>query len=471
MFNGARSLRSRLIIGSVALTGVAGVAIGAASLIGVRGFLVNQLDDDVIQTAALVRSLAADELQSRINGPGLPVGTVIAITNNVGAQAVYLDRRAHADRIGDTDLRGLKNAVWVDTTTAQTVVLGDFGAYRMVSASNTIDQHVIVGLPTTAVDRTVGRIGLFVMGILVVVLSVVAFATRKVIDIAVEPLTMMRETANRIAELPLESSDVGVTDRVAIVDPDTEVGQLGRAFNHMLDNVDEALTARRVSESKMRQFVADASHELRTPLTAIRGYSELTRRHNMDVSDDVRHALSRIESESIRMTALVEDLLLLARLDEGRAVDLTALDVSAVVKDAVNDARVAGPDHTWKVTAPRGLTVAADKHRIYQVLANLLSNARTHTPAGTTVTVRAQRVDANIAITVTDNGPGIPREVLEHVFERFARADTSRQRATGSTGLGLAIVDGLVHAHGGNITVSSEPGDTQFTITLPARQR
>jgi two-component system OmpR family sensor kinase len=217
----------------------------------------------------------------------------------------------------------------------------------------------------------------------------------------------------------------------------------------------------------MRQFVADASHELRTPLTAIRGYSELTRRHNMDVSEDVRHALSRIEGESVRMTALVEDLLLLARLDEGRALDLNRLDVSAVIKDAVNDARVAGPGHTWKVTAPRGLNINADKHRIHQVIANLLSNAQTHTPAGTAVTVKASRVESHVVITVTDNGPGIPTEILGHVFERFARADTSRQRATGSTGLGLAIVDGLVRAHGGSISVASVPGNTQFTISLP----
>jgi two-component system OmpR family sensor kinase len=167
------------------------------------------------------------------------------------------------------------------------------------------------------------------------------------------------------------------------------------------------------------------------------------------------------------MTALVEDLLLLARLDEGRALDLTRLDVSTVIKDAVNDAQVAGPDHTWKVTAPRGLAIDADKHRIHQVIANILSNAQTHTPAGTTVTVKASRVESDVVITVTDNGPGIPSEILGHVFERFARADTSRQRATGSTGLGLAIVDGLVRAHGGSITVSSVPGNTQFTITIP----
>jgi two-component system OmpR family sensor kinase len=179
MFNGARSLRSRLIIGSVALTGVAGIAIGAASLIGVRGFLVNQLDEDVTQTAALVRSLASDELQSRINGPGLPVGTVIAITSYGGSQAVYLDRRAHADRIDNDDLEGLRRAVWADNDAAQTVKLGDFGTYRMVSASHSGDEHVIVGLPTSAVDRTVGRIGLFVMGILVAVLGAVAIAPQR----------------------------------------------------------------------------------------------------------------------------------------------------------------------------------------------------------------------------------------------------------------------------------------------------
>jgi two-component system OmpR family sensor kinase len=242
---------------------------------------------------------------------------------------------------------------------------------------------------------------------------------------------------------------------------------LGTAFNRMLDNVDEALTARRASEAKLRQFVSDASHELRTPLTAIRGYSELTRRHNMDVSDEVRHALSRIESESVRMTELVEDLLLLARLDEGRELELTRLDVSKLLKDAVNDAQVAGADHTWTVKTSRGLSVAADKNRLHQVFTNLLANARTHTPAGTTVTVTATGTDTDVVITVADDGPGIPADVRDSLFERFVRADTSRQRATGSTGLGLAIVDGLVHAHKGTIVVTSVPGDTRFTITLP----
>ena len=187
----------------------------------------------------------------------------------------------------------------------------------------------------------------------------------------------------------------------------------------------------------------------------------------MDMSDDLRHALDRIESESVRMSALVEDLLLLARLDEGRDLDLNPLDVSKLVKDAVNDATVASPEHVWKVKTARGATIAADRDRFYQVLVNLLANARTHTPAGTIVTTTVSVADDAVTITVADNGPGIPPEIRESLFERFARADTSRARATGSTGLGLAIVEGLVRAHKGTIVVHSEPGDTRFVVTLP----
>jgi two-component system OmpR family sensor kinase len=235
----------------------------------------------------------------------------------------------------------------------------------------------------------------------------------------------------------------------------------------MLDNVDEALTARRESEAKVRQFVADASHELRTPLTAIRGYSELTRRQNMNMSADLRHSLDRIESESIRMTALVEDLLLLARLDEGLDFDRTRVDVAKLAKDAVNDAQVASPVHVWNVKTSRGATILADRNRIYQVLVNLLTNARTHTPPGTVVTTTVATTDDNVVITVADNGPGIPAEIRESLFERFVRADTSRTRATGSTGLGLAIVQGIVRALKGTIEVESEPGDTRFVVTIP----
>jgi two-component system OmpR family sensor kinase len=299
------------------------------------------------------------------------------------------------------------------------------------------------------------------------IVVIVVLAGRKSVDLALRPLERVRETAQRVSGLNLAVGDAPLTERVTIDQPDTEVGQLGQAFNHMLDNVDEALTARRESEAKVRQFVADASHELRTPLTAIRGYSELTRRQNMDMSPDLRHSLDRIESESIRMTALVEDLLLLARLDEGLDFDRTRVDVAKLAKDAVNDAQVASPVHVWNVKTSRGATILADRNRIYQVLVNLLTNARTHTPPGTVVTTTVATTDDSVVITVADNGPGIPAEIRESLFERFVRADTSRTRATGSTGLGLAIVQGIVRALKGTIEVESEPGDTRFVVTIP----
>lgn len=461
----SRSLRVQLILGSVALTGIAGIAVGAASILGVRGFMLNQLDDEVRQTAQLITTLNRNELREQIDGPGFPVGTVIAVTTYGEANAVFLDERAHAEAIDQADLAELKSGV--HGKEPHSVRLGDLGNYRVVAASERGDESVVVGLPMGIIDRTLSRIGLFTFVLLTAVLAIVAFVTRRVIDTAITPLEKMRLTALSISKSPIGVGNTTITERVEVTDPDSEVGELGNAFNQMLDHVDDALTARRASEAKVRQFVSDASHELRTPLTAIRGYSELTRRHNMDVSEDVRHALSRIESESIRMTELVEDLLLLARLDEGRDLEMTTLDVSKLLKDAVNDAQVAGPDHTWTVKASRGLSVSADKHRLHQVFTNLLANARTHTPAGTAVSVTATGTDTDVVIVVADNGPGIPADIRESLFERFVRADTSRQRATGSTGLGLAIVDGLVRAHKGTIAVDSEPGNTRFTITLP----
>jgi two-component system OmpR family sensor kinase len=187
----------------------------------------------------------------------------------------------------------------------------------------------------------------------------------------------------------------------------------------------------------------------------------------MDMSPDLRHSLDRIESESIRMTALVEDLLLLARLDEGRDFDLAPVDISTLAKDAVADAMVAAPEHTWKIKTARGAMILADRNRFYQVLVNLLANARTHTPAGTIVSTSVVVTSESVTITVADNGPGIPDEIRGSLFERFARADTSRARVTGSTGLGLAIVDGLVRAHEGSIVVESAPGNTRFVVTVP----
>jgi two-component system OmpR family sensor kinase len=236
----------------------------------------------------------------------------------------------------------------------------------------------------------------------------------------------------------------------------------------MLEHVASALTARQASENKVRAFVADASHELRTPLASIRGYAELTRRGGHDLPEDVSHALGRVESESVRMTALVEDLLLLARLDEGSALEGDTVDLSRLVIDSVSDARAAGPDHVWKLDLPDEPVLARGDHfRLHQVVMNLLSNARTHTPPGTVVTTSLARDRDTAVIEVRDTGPGIDDELVPTIFERFVRGDSSRSRASGSTGLGLAIVTAVVDAHGGRAEVESQPGMTVFRVILP----
>jgi len=238
----------------------------------------------------------------------------------------------------------------------------------------------------------------------------------------------------------------------------------------MLGHVEDALARRQASESRLRRFAADASHELRTPLAAIRGYAELARRDPGTLPPEVAHALDRVESESARMSALVEDLLLLARLDAGRPLESAPVDLTRLALDATSDARAAGPDHRWRLELPEGpVPVSGDDQRLHQVIANLLSNARTHTQAGTTVVVAVSRAgDGGTAeLSVTDDGPGIPAELQPDLFERFVRGDSSRSRAAGSTGLGLSIVAAVVAAHHGTVGVTSEPGRTRFLITLP----
>ena len=218
----------------------------------------------------------------------------------------------------------------------------------------------------------------------------------------------------------------------------------------------------------MRQFVADASHELRTPLAAIRGYAELTRRGNYDLPSDVVHSLGRVESEATRMTSLVEDLLLLARLDEGRDLESAPLDLTRLLIDSVSDAHAAGPDHEWSLDLPEEpVMIEGDVARLHQVFANLLGNARVHTPVGTGVVTSVVIDGPRAVVTVSDDGPGIPAELQPVLFERFARGDSSRSRAAGSTGLGLAIVAAVVEGHGGTVEVQSEPGSTSFRVILP----
>ncbi len=349
--------------------------------------------------------------------------------------------------------------------------LGRLGNYRLLARSVASGQVAVVGLPLAPVDDTLWTVMALETAVALAGLMAAATAGVWIVRTNLRPLRRVAATATRVAELPLDRGEVTLPVRVPAADtnPHTEVGQVGAALNRLLGHVANALAVRQASEMRVRQFVADASHELRTPLAAIRGYAELTRRGRDEIPPDVAYALRRVESESARMTSLVEDLLLLARLDSGRPLECEPVDVCQLVVDAVHDAHVAGPDHRWRLDLPDGpITVIGDPHRLHQVLANLLANARIHTPPGTTVTVGIHGDHGRQAVLrVVDDGPGIPTELQPDVFERFARGDSSRSRAAGSTGLGLAIVAAVVDAHHGHVDLASRPGHTAFTVRLP----
>jgi two-component system, OmpR family, sensor kinase len=362
------------------------------------------------------------------------------------------------------------------TYTLDLAVLG--GDYRLTSFAGQDKDILITGLPMSDVEHIIGQLAITELIAFLCVLLLAGVLGTVLVRVSLRPLRRVAATATRVTELPLDAGDVSLPDGVPDTDPRTEIGQVGAAFNRMLGHVERALGRRAASEARLRRFAADASHELRTPLSAIRGYAELALRHPGPVPEEVTHALRRVQSESMRMSVLVDDLLLLARLDSGRPLDRAPVDLTRLAIEVTSDARVARSGHRWRLDLPDDpVLVEGDEHRLHQVLANLLSNAGKHTPPGSTVTVALAVTGHLVEMTVTDDGPGIPDDLLPDLFERFTRADTSRARnadsadadggAGHSTGLGLAIVDAVVAAHGGSVTVTSHPGMTRFTVLLP----
>nr|WP_269328553.1 HAMP domain-containing sensor histidine kinase [Kineosporia babensis] len=335
---------------------------------------------------------------------------------------------------------------------------------------------LVTGLPLSSVQAAIWRLTAVVTGVSVFGLLTVAVLGGLIVRRTLRPLNRVAQVASGVTELPLHQGQTDLPVRVpeADTDPATEVGQVGAALNTLLGHVDSALQARNAADARMRRFVADASHELRTPLASIRGYAELTRRTRAEVPPEVAHALSRVESEAIRMSGLVEELLLLARLDGGREIEREPVDLTDLLVNTISDAHAAGPEHRWQLDLPEVPVVATgDESQLHQVVVNLLGNARVHTPPGTTVKAALrlltdQHGRPEALFTVTDNGPGIAPDLLPEVFERFARGDNSRSRTAGSTGLGLSIVSAVVSAHGGTVDVTSQPGRTCFSVRLPA---
>ena len=267
--------------------------------------------------------------------------------------------------------------------------------------------------------------------------------------------------------MPLSTGAVGTTVRVPdeLTDPETEVGQVGEALNKLLQHMEAALDARHESEQQARTFLADASHELRTPLSTIKGYAELSRRTGRADPDQI---LAKVEAEAGRMSSLVEDMFLLARLDAGREIERHDVDLTRLVVEAVNDARVVDPQHKWVFDVPdEPITVQGDEQRLHQAVTNVLTNASTHTPPETVVSVRMRVEGEAVVVEIHDNGPGIAPGQLPTLFDRFTRGDSSRTRASGGAGLGMSLVLAIMHGHGGSAEVTSEPGNTTFTLRLP----
>ncbi|HXW88505.1 MAG TPA: HAMP domain-containing sensor histidine kinase [Streptosporangiaceae bacterium] len=474
----ARTLRGRLIAGLLGLLALACATVGAVTYTHLHTVLIGQLDTEL--TSASLRYTGC--VQPPPGAPGPPNGVhpapfcaqqqaLYAFTAVISDGTVtdsYIASTATRPAKCDLSVAERAELTAVPVGRAVTVDLSGHGQYRM-TATRTAAGTVVTGLPLTAVSRTLQQVAIAEVAVFLAALLITGVIGTAWVRASLRPLRRVAATAARVTQLPLASGEVSLTERVPDADPRTEVGQVGAAFNRMLGHVESSLAKRAASEARLRSFAADASHELRTPLASIRGYAELARRQPEPLPDQVAHALSRVESESARMSLLVDELLLLAQLDAGRPLASEPVDLTRLAIDVTSDARVAAPGHRWQLELPdEPVVVSGDEQRLHQVLANLLGNAARHTPAGTATVVAVSASEGHAIVSVTDNGPGIPPDLQPDVFERFVRGDSSRSRAAGSSGLGLAIVQAVTAAHGGQVQVTSRPGETRFTITLPA---
>ena len=535
-----RSLRTRLVVGVLGLVLVMAAVMSAFSTVSLRHTLMARTDSqlmaaaqraadkrhDLTQEARKASDEAAQEGADKpgdqpdgadgadgadggpgkegvppgLDAAGQSTGTLTLITTQTSSSdtassetAAYIDKNGHYASISKEDCRLLLSQATEDHPV--TVHLHHLGSYRVVATRDEASgSTVITGLSLEG-DRGLIRTQLLIeLTVALLGALVVALAGRTMVRSSLAPLERVARTAQRVASQPLERGEVSIEDRVekADLDSSAEVGQVGGALNTLLGHVESALGARQRSETQVRQFVADASHELRTPLASIRGYTELIRREgaDADLPEEATYALERVHSESVRMTALVEDLLLLARLDAGRELRREEVDLVGLLVDTVADARAAGPDHDWQLDLavleppadatpeeaedflPEPPLVIGDEARLRQVIVNLLANARVHTPAGSHVTTTLAREGDTLIVRIHDDGPGIAPDVRDRLFERFARGDSSRERRTGSTGLGMSIALAIVQSHGGSIDVASstapEDHGTTFSVRLPA---
>jgi len=452
---------------------LASIVIGIAASFAVGRALLDSLDEDLVDTARRLAVSLEGPGPGQLNRPGFDVGTVVAIISPQDVSGAYIDADGNLQALESDQVGNLSAVEWVPGEPEIVRLLDSRGEYRALLVASIEGTQIVVGLPLQEIRVTIARLNIVIIAVVVIVVLVAASIGALLVRYALKPLDRITETAGAVTKQPLDRGDVRLALRVPpqYANTESEVGQVGAALNLMLDHVDEAFQSRFESEEKMRQFVADASHELRTPLASIRGYAELTKRGGEKLSKDMKQAVDRIESESIRMTSLVEDLLLLARLDEGHTLQMESVDLAQIVRDALSDAYVTSPEHEWGAEGvEEPVLITGDGSAIHQVVVNLLANARVHTPPGTSVEVRVRQSADKTVLQVEDSGPGIPRDARKKLFERFARGDSSRARSSGSTGLGLSVVDTIVRAHGGSVGLTSKPGKTVFTVTLPVQK-
>ncbi|WP_159704780.1 HAMP domain-containing sensor histidine kinase [Arthrobacter sp. 18067] len=467
-------LRTRLVLVAMALLVAICGAVGVVSYASMDMVFNKQLDSQLEQASSRANNFGRPP--SNFPGSGRPdpleargqaAGTLNArINGSIVSSSGLIDAKGNRVSLSADDEQVLLSLPKDNRPVDRSLSNGD---YRLVAVETNGDV-IVTGLPLA--DKQSAEASLVWTMVLVSLggLVLIGLAGTVIIRRTMRPLEQLSEVATKVSRLPLDAGEVALAVRVppSAAHPGTEVGSVGHALNQMLNNVSSALEARQESETKVRQFVADASHELRTPLTAIRGYTELLRMTE-NFTDDGRKSLARVQSQSERMTTLVEDLLLLARLDEGQPIKVTDVDLTQLVIETVSDEKVMAPDHIWQLQLPdEPVTVRGDTTQLHQVLANLLSNARKHTDAGTTVVTGVMlSADGSAVVTVTDNGPGIPQDFQGRIFSRFARADAARSGSEGTSGLGLSIVESIVEAHGGSVEVTSRPGRTEFALRLP----
>ncbi|WP_104173980.1 HAMP domain-containing sensor histidine kinase [Arthrobacter sp. Y81] len=482
-------LRTRLVLVAMALLVAICGAIGLFSYASMDSFLTQQLDKQLTEASRRSSEFGRPPLGNPNNRPdpldakGQGIGTLIARMNDGNvSKAGFLANDATKASLSPEDDQVLLALRHDGTPVDRTL---STGSYRLVAVEAPYGDVIVTGLPLDEKQNTLSSLVWTMVIVSMGGLVLIGLAGTVLIRRTMKPLEQLSEVATQVSQLPLDAGEVALAVRVppSNAHPGTEVGSVGHALNLMLDNVSKALEARQQSETKVRQFVADASHELRTPLTAIRGYTELMRMTE-DFTPDGKKSLARVQSQSERMTTLVEDLLLLARLDEGQPLKISDVDLTQLVVETVSDEKVMAPDRVWQLELPdEPVVVRGDATQLHQVLANLLSNARKHTDPGTTVVTGVMRsADGSAVVTVTDNGAGIPPEFVDRVFARFARADAARTSpagsasgsaaagaaaAEGTSGLGLSIVQSIMEAHGGTVEVTSRPGRTEFALRLP----